>query len=242
MILPSKPTFLLLLFLLATAGPLSANAATFAISGGGGLDVATACPTPAGSVCTPGDLTLESPVPVSGFIDLSLDPGTFGAGTADISITTLGDVSMIGLANGVEQIVFTAATYSITGLPVLSSDFFGVSTQYIIAPGTLPASLAGMVSVTYEQYAGAGPTLVAGPTTVAAIPAQLLNLDCLLGAVGGTCGIRFGPADFTLGVGATGSQIDYDFNHTFNVAVNVPEPAGVTMLVLGFGLALLRRR
>ncbi|MBW2267801.1 MAG: PEP-CTERM sorting domain-containing protein [Deltaproteobacteria bacterium] len=205
---------------LFVAGP--ATAAVFTFDDPDGLDDGLACAT-SESTC---DLLTK---------DFSI--GTFGAASGTIAVVgtsasiaiTVPSVTFVGSYDGVEEVVFTDVSYSVSGW--FTMDFGGTLTGL--------GSPTGTVSGTYEQF-DAGSISVSGPTAFSE-SVSFSNLLCTNTAPSGVCGFSVGTLrDFQLDVGAV-TPASHDFTHTFNLAA--PEPGTAVLVGLGLlGLGLRRRR
>ena len=212
--------------LAAMALLVSASSQAFTI-GNGGLDQGWACVDGSAATCFDrrdfGFGTLIGPA--TGTIT---ETGV-GLVTVDITLNVAsalmpaeaGPNGTFGFA-GVENILFTNVTYSVTGL--LASDIGGgVLTGINTAVGT--------ISGTYELLDGSLAS-VSGPTAFSDT-AVFGALSCVSGTL---CGFQVGAiGDFELDVNGT----LHDFTHTFNVSI--PEPTTAAMVMLGL-LGIVRSR
>jgi hypothetical protein len=219
------------LFALLLAGPSAATTFTYLVYGGQlGLDDGHAClSTETSGQCAAQAKFAIGPsdsFPITG--SFSYDDAT---NTIDIDIT-LAVGSMPGSYDGVTSVEFTTVHYVVNDMPVL-----------LAAGNSLYGGAAsGDVSGSYAQKNGA--TTVVGPDAFGPIAADFTSFSCSnLNAVG-QCGLIVGASrDFNLNVGTTGSGDPFDFVHTFNFNVVIPEPATGSLLALGLvTLAFARRR
>jgi hypothetical protein len=138
------------------------------------------------------------------------------------------EFSYVGSYDGVEEIVFTNVTFSVSGW--LAADFGG--TGIFSAFG----SQVGTVSGTYEQFDGSSVS-VSGPTAFSESVA-FSALNCTYTTPAAVCGFFVGSSrDFKLDVGAV-TPMSHDFIQTFNIAT--PEPG--TAVLMGLGLFALGAR
>jgi hypothetical protein len=214
---------------LSLAGSAAATTTTFfVVANGLGLDAGHACLSSAGAgLCAAeAKFTVDSTFPISGsftFDDV--------AGTIDIDIT-LATATMPGAHDGITEVVFTSVNYVVTGMSAFDpggGSLFGL--------GTTTGSITGF----YEQSDGIS-TLV-GPDAIDPMSSLFSAFSCAgLGGVG-LCGLTVGGSrDFNLDVGTTGSGNPFDFVHTFNFNVVIPEPTTGSLLALGLVLLALPRR
>ncbi len=210
-----------------------ASALTLPVTSPGalGLDQGYACP--AGAVpCTTTtnvSFSLDATADATGTITITgaLFDGAFV--TVDLSLTVLSS-SFSGSAPGVDQVAFTSTTYSATGIPVLVLDDFAGGFDLLAAGNETGSSVSGTIEQLLAAANVAGPSLFSVTGNVVAFGCNVDQTSLV-----GQCGVSFGlPPDFRLSLG-TGSPVDTDFVHTFNVLV--PEPA--TLALLGGGLLAL---
>ena len=195
-----------------------------------GLDQGHACLSSAGagSCATEQKFGIGSTFPISGSITFDDDLETI-----DIDIT-LATATMTGSHDGISEVVFTNVNYVLNGLSVFvnAGAVFGIS------------QTVGSITGDYEQTDGVS-TLV-GPSSIAPMSSLFSAFLCSdLSSPTSVCGftVGFPNRDFNLDVGTTGSGDAFDFVHTFNFIVAVPEPGTASLLVLGLlTLGMLRPR
>ena len=211
------------------SGSASALTTTyFVLNNGLGLDQGHACLSSAGSgLCaTEQKFSIDSTFAVGGsftFDDV--------LNTVDIDLT-LATATMTGGHDGVSEVVFTNVNYVVAGMSIFNSggQLFGTS------------QTSGSITGNYEQTDGIS-TLV-GPTAIAPMSSVFTAFSCSnVNVPGALCGLTVGALlrDFNLDVGTTGSGDAFDFVHTFNFSVAIPEPGTASLLALGLLTLGLRR-
>jgi len=196
----------------------------------GGIDDGEACESTAASCFAERTFDVVPTAGATGTVEV------FGAGPGytfdlNLAVASLTMEDAFGAFDGVDEIIFTNLTFTISGWSAF--DFGATGTAQAFSGAT------GMVSGTYEQFL-AGGSVVGPQNFVQAV--QFTALSCVVDGTG-ICGfsVGFGNPTLLLDVGTTGSGTEHEFNWTFNFAI--PEPSTATLLGLGLvGLASVRRR